>query len=143
MTAPTTPYPHAELLNCLVAMQETLLYAARKVTLCHAENVIVSLVAQVEALTNRTEGDALSIGCYQAQVDDLTAERDAALQLAADRLVDAERLTRWILQRGNSLGDHACARCRPNSEIIKKGFSCAFHLAQDLDAARQAAKDAA
>ncbi len=104
-------------------MQDTLLYAARKVTLKEAEQVIVSLAAKVETLTASQNKCGSGAGCLykEALIDSLTEERDAlartkasdqaayiamrdqrdeALKLAADRLVDAERLD-WVLAHRN------------------------------------------
>jgi hypothetical protein len=52
---------------------------------------------------------------------------------------DKERLARWIVYHSNDVsGDHACAECFPNSEIIKKGFRCAVHISRSaLDVARK------
>ena len=50
------------------------------------------------------------------------------LQQARESL---ERAQRWILNNwGDGPRDHACALCRPESDIIIDGFTCAAHEAR-------------
>lgn len=42
-----------------------------------------------------------------------------------------ERWSKWIINNPPYIGgDHACAECYPNSDIIKPGFVCVYHEAQ-------------
>ena len=45
------------------------------------------------------------------------------------------RFIEWV-SRQESMPDHACYECVPNSEILEQGFRCAVHHARHLLAAR-------
>lgn len=105
---------HAELLNCLVAMQETLLYAARKVTLREAESAIVSLADQLDAALQ----DRVALAM---RVEALTAERDKW----------KEAVHKWIVQngRGGWIDDLRNSR----SDAERFNFLCDCDNDQALD----------
>ncbi len=65
-----------------------------------AAEMLRSLAGQVEALTAAQNKCGFGPGCLykDALIDSLTEERDAALKLAADRLVDVERY-QWLRSR--------------------------------------------
>jgi hypothetical protein len=43
-----------------------------------------------------------------------------------------EVLSRWIVQRGQDLRDHACPQCVPEGgDLVNPSYVCAFHLAQE------------
>lgn len=56
---------------------------------------------------------------------DETSDRDL---LTAQQTIDV--LSKWIVQRGQALRDHACPQCMPEGgELVKPDFVCAYHLA--------------
>jgi len=58
--------------------------------------------------------------------------RGAASRAEGANLTDVlERWSKWILNNPPYIGgDHACAECYPNSDIIKPGFVCVYHEAE-------------
>jgi len=49
----------------------------------------------------------------------------------SDSTAVLERWSKWIINNPPYIGgDHACAECYPNSEIIKPGFVCVYHEAE-------------
>ena len=59
------------------------------------------------------------------QIDTLTKER----KTLKDEL---DTFSLWVLRAGNILGDQACERCNPASDLIDKTFTCAYHKAEDI-----------
>ena len=67
---------------------------------------------------------AVEIKELRAQLAQAQAESNAAV-------ADAGRLRKFVVKEfPNGWGDHACAECHPNSEIIKPGFRCIPHAAR-------------
>lgn len=62
-----------------------------------------------------------------ALASDLESFGDYVSGVVAERLAFAVEIVRH-----GPPGDHACAKCRPHSEILIDGFRCAFHRAKDL-----------
>lgn len=93
---------------------------------------------------------------HRELVESLYAERDA-LQAEVDELkrvnarlaltpspdeealrAERELLARWIVDYARYLrgaADHACARCVPGGPLVSKTFTCARHLAEDIQRA--------
>ncbi len=45
-----------------------------------------------------------------------------------------ERWAKWIVNNPPYIGgDHACAECYPNSEILVPGFRCVYHEALSVN----------
>ncbi len=105
-----------------------------------------SLADQVEALTTSQNKCGSGAGCLykEALIDSLTEERDAALKLAADRLVDAERY-RWLKTKAKSVTWQYTVPVNatpPMICIITQGRVNAEYMDSNIDAAMQAAKEA-
>jgi hypothetical protein len=58
-----------------------------------------------------------------------SAEETSAARTARETI---EVLSRWIVQRGQDLRDHACPQCVPEGgDLVNPSYVCAFHLAQE------------
>lgn len=69
---------------------------------------------------------AAALDSYRASNASL-AERVASLEAVR------HDFAKWISQNPPKFGgDHACARCYPQSDLIKAGFVCAYHAALDV-----------
>lgn len=61
-------------------------------------------------------------------------ESDVLRQIIADKdremgaiMLKTERWRMWIVERGRTHRDHACAECFPDGDSLVKGFRCVFH----------------
>ncbi|MCK4118369.1 hypothetical protein ACI2UK_13870 [Ralstonia nicotianae] len=66
------------------------------------------------------------------------ATYEATDTLEASTLLD---MAAWIVGQGNSNPDHACAQCRPDSDMLVPEFVCAYHTAAAILACTQTSAD--
>ncbi len=65
------------------------------------------------------------------EIENMPPDETTGLQTANDTILV---LSRYILKHCNydRLRDHACAQCMPEGgDLVKIGFVCAYHLAQE------------
>ena len=62
----------------------------------------------------------------QRTIDELSTPPMLQIMELRKQLSEAYK---WILNRGLDIPDHACVKCIPHSDVLIKGFVCAYHKA--------------
>lgn len=47
----------------------------------------------------------------------------------AELIDDADRMAKWIVNRGQELRDHGCRECVGTGDLVVEGFRCGYHTA--------------
>jgi hypothetical protein len=121
------PMTAAELAELRARLSES--EQSRELT-CQAGHILAD---QIRTLKSDIEG-------FRKWQRETEIERDAARASEQRLRSDLESARKWITRYvPESFADHACAQCRPNSEILIEGFVCEFHKALAATPAEPAA----
>jgi hypothetical protein len=82
----------------------------------------VDVLAVLDRLWNR-------ISFHNVDQIALANELAKARSAVAELIDDADRMAKWIVNRGQDLRDHACRECVGTGDLVVDGFRCGYHAA--------------